>query len=396
MKKKPVIACLIVAAGSGVRMGADMPKQYLKLHGKEILRHTIDIFYKYDMPVQCVISPQHEAHYQQAVNGLNILPVALGGETRQESVHSGLKALKQVLNPDFVLIHDAARPCVTSQDIHNLIHTLESGKIAVTLAMSANETIRKTQDGNLADVVNRQDTWLIQTPQGFDFKTILDAHDKAVKEGFVGTDDTSVASYAGHDVAVIACGRHNLKITTQDDMDMASLFLKQETETRVGNGFDVHAFDDEPACAIRLCGIDIPFEKSLKGHSDADVGLHAITDAIFGAMADGDIGIHFPPSDNEWKDRDSHVFLDKAVDNLKNRGGKILHIDLTLICEKPKVNKHREEIVNHLASYLNLSTGRISVKATTTEKLGFTGREEGIAAQAIVTIQLPLNGDEND
>lgn len=391
MSKKPIIVCLIVAAGSGSRMGADTPKQYMRLHGKMVLRHTIDAFLRANLPVQCVISAEHDMLYQQAVDGLDILPPVMGGATRQESVYNGLKVLDQGIKPDYVLIHDAARPCITSQDINNIIHKLENGIHAVTAATTVSETLRKLTDDHLADIVERDDTWLIQTPQAFSFKTILAAHDKAKTDNFVGTDDTSVASYAGTDVAIVPCGRHNIKITTQDDLIMASALLAPAMETRVGNGFDVHAFDDEPATHIRLCGIDIPYNRSLKGHSDADVGLHTITDAIFGAMADGDIGTHFPPSEATWKNMDSHVFLDKAVDNLKKRGGKLVHIDLTFMCEKPKIGKHREEIVNHLSAYLNLSTSRISVKATTTEKLGFTGREEGIAAQAVVTIQLPAD-----
>lgn len=393
MSKKPIIACLIVAAGSGSRMAADTPKQYMRLHGKMVLRHTIDAFLRAGLPVQCVISPEHDGFYQQAVDGLNILPPVIGGATRQASVHNGLNAMKQTLSPDYVLIHDAARPCITAQDIHNIIHRLQNGAKALTAATSASETLRKGTIDKLADIIDRDNTWLIQTPQAFAFDTILAAHDKAAADHFVGTDDTSVASFAKIDVGIVPCGRHNIKITTQDDLMMASALLAPAMETRVGNGFDVHAFNDEPATHIRLCGIDIPYHRSLKGHSDADVGLHTITDALFGAMADGDIGIHFPPSEATWKNMDSHVFLDKAVDNLKKRGGKLVHIDLTFMCENPKIGKHREAIVNHLSNHLNLSTSRISVKATTTEKLGFTGREEGIAAQAVVTIQIPATDE---
>lgn len=392
MNKSPVIACLIVAAGSGNRMQSDIPKQYMPLHGKPVLRHAIEPFLQNDILVRCVISPGHEDFYQQAVGDMDILPPVHGGATRQQSVYAGLKALAAHC-PDYVLIHDAARPCLTSQDINNLIHRLVSGGKAGTIAMPVSETIRRSAGASLGDLIDRTDAWLVQTPQGFAFDIILNAHEKAARDGFEGTDDTSLASYAGYDVAIVPGGRHNLKITTQDDLMMASALLKQDTETRTGSGFDVHGFADEPAESIRLCGVDIPFDKSLKGHSDADVGLHALTDAIFGALADGDIGMHFPPNDDQWKNRDSHVFLDKAVDNLKKRGGKLIHIDLTLICEKPKIGKHREAITRHLADYFRLSTDRISVKATTTEKLGFTGREEGIAAQAVVTVRLPVAHD---
>ena len=380
----PKIAVLIVAAGVGSRMNADIPKQYSPIHGRMVLTHTLQIFS--DMPeiscVQCVYSKDHDDFYQQAVNGFNTLPPVEGGATRQESVFEGLKALKGK-KPDIVLIHDAARPCVKPQDIRNLINTLKDHKSA-TLAMQVSDTLVQNDV-----IVPRENAWLIQTPQGFDFDTILKAHEHALDDRFIGTDDTSLISHQKIETQYIPCGRYNLKITTQDDLKMAEKLLQPRMETRVGNGFDVHAFNDAPAQSIRLCGIDIPHNKSLKGHSDADVGLHAITDAIFGALADGDIGSHFPPSDQKFKNMDSHVFLDKSVDNLKSRGGKIIHMDITFMCEEPKIGKHREAIRDHLSNHLNLSTSRISVKATTTEKLGFTGRGEGIACQAVVTIEVP-------
>lgn len=384
--RTPKIAVLIVAAGNGSRMNSDIPKQYMKIHGQMVLRHTLNIFTK--MPeismVKCVISDIHRPLYQQAVDGLDILSLSIGGETRQESVYKGLLALQDE-NPDIVLIHDAARPCVKADDIRNLINNLISSQSA-TLAMAVTETLVQNDE-----TIDRNNTWIIQTPQGFDFEKIIKSHKKAVEDNFKGTDDTSIAKHYGAAITYVPCGRHNLKITTQDDLIMAEHLLTKQTETRIGNGFDVHAFNDTPSTSIRLCGIDIPHNKSLKGHSDADVGLHAITDAIFGALADGDIGSHFPPSNDDFKGMDSHVFLDKSVDNLKARGGKIIHIDVTFMCEKPKIGLHREAIRNHLSTHLNLSTNRISVKATTTEKLGFTGREEGIACQAIVTIEVPSN-----
>jgi 2-C-methyl-D-erythritol 4-phosphate cytidylyltransferase/2-C-methyl-D-erythritol 2,4-cyclodiphosphate synthase len=377
------IAVLIVAGGSGVRMDADIPKQYLPIHGKAIIRHTIEKFKK-TILVQCVVSAQHEQFYQQAVEGLNILPAVIGGATRQASVLNGLKAL-EVHNPTHVLIHDAARPCVMSHDIHNVINSLNANDV-VTLAQPLSETIQRNGEN-----IDRDDVWVIQTPQGFSFPLIMDAHMKASQEGFIGTDDTSLTHHYGTQTHYIPCGRHNLKITTQDDLKMAQQLLSSTMETKIGNGFDVHAFDDANATHIRLCGVDIPHVRKLKGHSDADVGLHAITDAIFGALADGDIGSHFPPSDMTFKDMDSHVFLDKAIERSHARGGQINHIDVTFMCEEPKIGKHRDLIRNHLSDYLKLPLSRISVKATTTERLGFTGRGEGIACQAIVTIQVPTN-----
>ena len=362
-------------------MDCDVPKQYLPINGRAIIRHTIEKLMPF-ATLYCVIGADHEELYQQAVDGLNLPDPIIGGVTRQESVRLGLKALEAV-NPDFVLIHDAARPCLYTQDIHNVINRLDDN-FAVTLARPINETLQK--DGA---VIDRENMWAIQTPQAFSYDVILDCHNKAYADGFIATDDASITSNYGYDIDYVPGGVHNIKITTQGDLEMAHMLLSESMETRVGNGFDVHAFADHDAKMIRLCGVDIPYHKALKGHSDADVGLHAISDAIFGAMADGDIGSHFPPSNDDFENMDSHVFLDKSVDILKSRGGKIRHIDLTFMCEEPKIGKHREEIRNHLSNHLNLSTSRISVKATTTEKLGFTGRGEGIAAQAIVTIQVP-------
>jgi 2-C-methyl-D-erythritol 4-phosphate cytidylyltransferase/2-C-methyl-D-erythritol 2,4-cyclodiphosphate synthase len=383
-KKKPNIAVLIVAAGRGSRMESNIPKQYMTINGKTILRHTVDIFANIPeiKSIQCVISSDDMAFYQQAVDGLDILPPVNGGASRQDSVFNGLKALKRH-NPDIVLIHDAARPCVNSQDIQRLIHSFESYKSA-TLAMPVTETLMRGHD-----VIPRDDTWIIQTPQGFHYDTILLAHERALADGYQGTDDCSLTTHYGIHTHYVPCGRHNIKITTQDDLTMAEKLLNSTMETRVGTGFDVHAFDAGAAHSIRLCGIDIAYTRSLSGHSDADVGLHALTDAVFGALAEGDIGTHFPPSDETFKNMDSHVFLDKSVDMLRARGGQIRHIDITFICEEPKISKNQTAMRDHLAHHLNLSTHRISIKATTTEKLGFTGRGEGIACQATVTIGVP-------
>jgi len=377
------IAVLIVAGGNGLRMDNGIPKQYLPIHGKTILRHTLEKFSDFDL-VQCVIGEGHEPLYQQAVNGLSILPHVAGGTKRQDSVYAGLQELK-THSPDYVLIHDAARPCIDSQDIHNIINILKDN-VNATLACPITESLQR--DG---ENIDRDNLWMIQTPQAFDYGMIMDAHKKANQDNFVGTDDTSIARHAGYPIEYVPCGRHNIKITTQDDLKMAQMILSNEMEVRVGNGFDVHQLESNDTNMIRLCGIDIPHDKQLKGHSDADVGLHALTDAIFGALADGDIGTHFPPSDDQFKNMDSHIFLDKSVDILQARGGSLSHIDITFMCEEPKIGKHREEMVNHLSNHLNLSTNRISIKATTTEKLGFTGRGEGIACQAVVTIKVPAN-----
>lgn len=377
------IAVLIVAGGSGLRMDSDVPKQYLQINGQPILRHTLNKFNNFDL-IQCVIGMGHQPFYQQAVDGLNILDPIVGGKTRQDSVYIGLQALK-VHSPDYVIIHDAARPIIYPHDIHNIINVLGKN-VNATLACPISESLQR--DGINID---RNNLWMIQTPQAFDFDMIVNAHEKATTDNFIGTDDTSVAKHLGFDIQYITCGRHNIKITTQDDLKMARMILCPETETKVGNGFDVHAFDTCDAKMIRLCGVDIPHDRQLRGHSDADVGLHALTDAILGALGEPDIGQLFPPNDDQYKNMDSHVFLDKSVDILRTRGGSLTHIDITFMCEEPKIGKHREAIIDHLSNHLKLSTSRISVKATTTEKLGFTGRGEGIACQAVVTIKVPAH-----
>mgnify|MGYP000196718312 CR=1 FL=1 len=380
---RPQIAILVVAGGTGQRMCSDIPKQYLPVYGKAIIRHTIEKLLPFSA-VYCVIGNGQETLYQQAVENLILPDPVIGGQTRQESVYNGLLALEKE-KPDFVLIHDAARPCFYPDDVHKLINSLDGGNGA-TLAMPVSDSLQRDRQ-----VVDRDNLWMIQTPQAFPYPQILECHKKAKEESYIATDDTAIYRYYGFDVDYIPCGRHNLKITTQDDLKMAEKLLHKSMETRVGTGFDVHAFDSREAQSIRLCGIDIPHNRSLKGHSDADVGLHAITDAILGAVAEGDIGQHFPPSNDMYKNMDSHVFLDKSVDILHAKGGSLTHIDLTLICEEPKIGKHREAIRKHLSEHLKLSTSRISIKATTSEQLGFTGRREGIIAQATVTIQVPSN-----
>lgn len=377
------IAILVVAGGNGHRMESDIPKQYLPIQGKPIMRHTVEKLSPFGQ-VYCVIGKDHMAFYQQAMDGLDLPAPIIGGETRQDSVRLGLMALRKD-NPDYVLIHDAARPCFYSDDIHRIINRSDSLK-GLTLAMPVTESLQRG-----GAVLDRDNLWIIQTPQAFPFHKILDCHIKAHKDEVAATDDTALYRHYGFDVEYVPCGRHNLKITTQDDLKMAEKLLETQMETRVGMGFDVHAFDDKESQTIRLCGIDIPHNRSLKGHSDADVGLHAITDAILGAIAEGDIGSHFPPNDDLYKNMDSHIFLDKSVDILYGKGGSLTHIDLTIICEEPKIGKHRAAIQRHLSEHLKLSTSRISIKATTSEQLGFTGRREGIAAQAVVTVKVPAD-----
>jgi 2-C-methyl-D-erythritol 4-phosphate cytidylyltransferase/2-C-methyl-D-erythritol 2,4-cyclodiphosphate synthase len=332
--------------------------------------------------VHCVIAQEHEDLYRNAFSGHDTPPHTHGGETRQQSVYNGLKALK-AHNPDIVFIHDAARPCVTKKDIENLIQACQNYD-AVCLAMPLTESVKRKQD-----MINREDLWIIQTPQVFDFKTILKAHE-TYPDNDALDDTTLYQKLTGEAIHYVPSGRHNLKITTQDDLIMAVRLLTPIYENITGQGFDVHAFDDKHSKYIRLCGVDIPHERSLKGHSDADVGLHALTDAILSTIGAGDIGTHFPPSNDDFKDMDSHIFLQKSLELLKDNGAELRHVDITLICEEPKIGPYREIMQTHLASFLNLPLHRVSIKATTSEQLGFTGRREGIACMALTTVRVKL------
>lgn len=378
------IAALIVAGGNGLRMGGTLPKQYLDLKGQSVLSHTLKVIHSIDIiqTVMCVINDQHESLYQQAVQNNNPHYYCYGGETRQESVYKGLMALKKH-EPDIVLIHDAARPCVTPSDIHNLINSLQKHR-AAALALPVTESIQR-----YGQVIDRDNLWILQTPQAFYYHDILSAHTHTYGDF---TDDTALyTSWSGQPVHYEPCGRHNIKITTAEDLLMAEKLLPphHSTETITGFGFDVHAFDDAHSSSVRLGGIDIPNNKSLKGHSDADVVLHAITDAVLGALAEGDIGSHFPPSDDKYKDMDSHVFLNEVLQILRERNGNLRHLDVTIMCEEPKIGPYRGQMRTHLSETMNIPMKRISIKATTTEKLGFTGRGEGIACHALATIQVP-------
>ncbi len=396
---------LIVAAGRGLRAGGGMPKQYRDVAGAPVLRHTVRAFL--DHPaidgVCVVIHEDDRALYDAAVAGLDILPPAHGGATRQQSVALGLESLVP-LAPRAVLIQDGARPLTDADTISRVLETLgpHAGAIA---AQPASDTIKRAAsdtDGPLAliaETVPRETLWRAQTPQGFLFAPILEAHRQAA--GRELTDDAAVGEAAGLDVALVQGSDRNIKITSPDDFQLAERLMAENTqprgetvqswETRTGLGFDVHAF--EPGNAVILGGVEIPHEAKLKGHSDADVGLHALTDALFGAMVDGDIGQHFPPSDPQWKGAASDQFLIHAVERLRARGGRLVHLDLTLICERPKIGPHREAITGRIAEIVGVTPDRVSVKATTTEQLGFTGRREGIAAQAAVTIELPRSYD---
>jgi 2-C-methyl-D-erythritol 4-phosphate cytidylyltransferase/2-C-methyl-D-erythritol 2,4-cyclodiphosphate synthase len=381
-------AALILAGGSGSRVGGDIPKQYLTVGGRPVIRRTIEVFLSHPAieTVQIVIGADDTELCTNALAGLDIPRPVTGGATRQESSRRGLEALEDS-NPDHVLIHDAARPFIDHATIGRVIAALDTAP-AVLPAVPVADTLKRVAGTPpvVSATVDRQDVWRAQTPQGFRFAQILSAHRAAAGQEM--TDDTAIAEHAGLAVLLVTGNEDNFKITTQDDLQRAERMAKAMTgETRIGTGFDVHAFGD--GNKVILCGIEIPHDRALEGHSDADVAFHAVTDALLGAIAEGDIGSHFPPSDPQWRGAPSRVFLEHAASLVTGRNGSIGNIDLTIICEAPKVGPHRDAMRQSLSEILNIEPGRISVKATTTEKLGFTGRGEGIAAQAAVTVRLP-------
>ncbi len=377
---------LIVAAGRGQRFGGSLPKQYMRLAGVPLLRHSLKAFAAHPavFRVRAVIHPDDRELYDAAAAGLGLAEPVAGGASRQESVLNGLESLAADA-PQRVLIHDGARPFVSAAVIDRVLAALEGAPGAIA-ALPVVDTLKRGAEGRIAGTQDRAGLWGAQTPQGFRFADILAAHRAAAGEEM--TDDAAVAERAGLAVALVEGSRENLKVTSQDDLMTAERWLRgAQSETRVGQGFDVHAFG--PGDHVTLCGIRIAHDAGLVGHSDADVGLHALTDAILGALAAGDIGDHFPPSDPQWKGADSGAFIRHARDLVAARGGRLLHLDVTLICERPRIGPHRAAMTARIAELLDLPAERVSVKATTTEKLGFTGRGEGIAAQAVATIALP-------
>ncbi|NCY23540.1 MAG: bifunctional 2-C-methyl-D-erythritol 4-phosphate cytidylyltransferase/2-C-methyl-D-erythritol 2,4-cyclodiphosphate synthase [Alphaproteobacteria bacterium] len=384
---------LIVAAGKSERMQSDTPKQYLLLNRESILRRTVKTFLSHPMidGVRVVIRREHHMAYKREVEGLTLFPCVMGGDSRQESVRRGLESLRHRM-PRNVLIHDVARPMVSHALITRTIEALENHE-AVLPALPITDTVKRASGGTVAETLPREELFTVQTPQGFHYEAILAAHEKL--RGQALPDDAALVEKLGGKVTLIAGEADNFKLTTEADYNRMRTMLSNDTETRVGIGYDVHVMQpfgpDTPVARqyIKLCGIKIPFTHYLVGHSDADVGMHALVDAIFGALGDGDIGTHFPPDDQKWKGADSDRFLLHAYERVAARGGRIGHLDVTIVCEKPKISPHREIMAQHIAQMLKLDISRVSVKATTTEKLGFTGRGEGIAAQAVASIILP-------
>lgn len=378
-------AILIVSAGKGERLGGHRPKQYLPLLGVAVLRRTILAFAgRSEARIQVVIGPDHGAAYREATEGLELPSPVIGGATRQESVRNGLAALTAE-SPDYVLIHDAARPLVTPALVDRVVAALETGADAAIPLLAVADTLRRENADGSWSAVARDNTFRAQTPQGFRFDAILKAHREFASEDV--TDDMALAERAGLKIVRVAGEETNMKITTQDDMAHAARLLSGAAEFRTGFGYDVHRFT--AGDHVWLCGIKVPHDHALEGHSDADAGLHALTDAILGAIGAGDIGQHFPPTDEKWRGASSDKFLAHAASLVTNAGGTITHCDITFICERPKIGPHRDAMRARVAEILGIDVGRVSVKATTTEGLGFTGRREGLAAEAVATVRWP-------
>ena len=377
---------LVVAAGRGTRVGGPLPKQYLPLAGRPLLRHSLETLATHPgiAAVRVVFNPEDSGHYESATRGLELLTPVAGGAARQDSVRLGLESLENRA-PERVLIHDGARPLVDAGTIDRVLAALDDAEGSIP-ALPMSDTVKRGENGRVLETVDRSQLWRAQTPQGFRFAAILRAHRAA--RGSELSDDAAVAERAGLSVRLVLGNEENFKVTTSEDLLRAEQLLAARAgDIRTGQGFDVHAFGDGDH--LWLCGVKIAHERGLIGHSDADVGLHALTDAILGALGAGDIGMHFPPSDPKWRGLASHRFLRHAADLVATASGSIVHADVTIICERPKVGPHRDAMVARIAEILAIERRRVSVKATTTEKLGFTGRGEGIAAQAVATIRLP-------
>lgn len=369
-------AIIIVAAGRGTRAGGETPKQWQSLAGQPVLAHTVAAFEGIGRIV-VVLHPEDMARGVALFQGK--VALCAGGASRDASVRNALEMLEGS-GVEKVLIHDGARPLVSRAVINGVLEALDSTQAAAP-ALPVSDALWTGENGQVTGTQDRNGLYRAQTPQGFDFDAILSAH-RAHPGG--SADDVEVARAAGLSVAIARGSEDNLKITYPEDFARAERLLGDKMDIRLGHGYDVHAF--EPGDHVTLCGVAVPHDKKLKGHSDADVGMHALTDAIYGALAEGDIGRHFPPSDPQWKGAASEIFLDHAVKLAEARGFRLGNADVTLICEQPKIGPHATEMAQVLARIIGIEPGRISVKATTSERLGFTGREEGIAAIATATL----------
>ncbi len=383
---KPNIAVLIVAAGSGERFGADVPKQYQPLLGRPILSWSVDIFTQHAdiKSVYVAIHPDHAERFAAACPGITALH---GGGTRQQSALKGLEEIAKREKPDYILIHDAARPGISGDLITDICNVLKNND-AVIPGLPVTDTIKRA-NGDSVKTESRDNLYAIQTPQAFKFDTILALHRQHADKSL--TDDAALCEIAGPAVKIIAGEKSNFKVTHPEDLALMEQTIAARCgDIRTGTGYDVHKLIEQSGRKLMICGIELQHSHVLEGHSDADVGLHAITDALLATICDGDIGMHFKPTDARWKNADSAKFLRHAGNLIAAQGGIISHVDVTIICEAPKIGPHRDAMRAKIGEILALPLNRVSVKATTTEGLGFTGRREGIAAEAVATVRLPF------
>ena len=384
------VAAIVVAAGRGLRAGGDLPKQYRRILGEPVIRPSLTTLARHDeiSAVQPVIHPDDAGLFEPAVAGLDLLPAVPGGASRQASVRAGLEALEP-RSPDLVLVHDAARPFASPALISRAIAAARKSGAAVPVIAVADTVKTVDAAGTVTGTIDRANLRMVQTPQAFSFAALLEAHRRAQAAGREDfTDDAALAEWAGLAVTTFEGEAGNVKLTTNEDFARAEAAkLAGLSDVRTGFGFDVHQFGDGDH--VMLGGVRIAHTRGLSGHSDADVVLHALVDAILGALADGDIGVHFPPTDPQWRGASSDRFLAFAVERLRARGGRIAHLDVTVVCETPRIGPHRDAIRARIAEIAGVPVERIGVKATTSEKMGFTGRGEGMAAFANATVRLP-------
>lgn len=381
------VAALILAAGQGSRAGTDIPKQFRQIGGKAVLAHSVEAFARHPAvgAVYLVIGSGQQETVRTMIGDGQVTAIIQGADSRRGSVRAGLEAIAATGGADRVLIHDAARPFLSPSMIDQLLAALEQAPGAFPALPVADTLVKST--GNIAgDIVDRSGLYRVQTPQAFHFESIIRAH-RAWDSSREATDDAQMLREAGHDVLMVPGDERLEKLTYPQDFARAEAQLASCRTTRVGMGYDVHrlAVDEQ----LWLCGVQVPHDRGLAGHSDADVAIHAIVDAVLGALSEGDIGSHFPPSDPQWRGAASSRFLEYAANRVTDRGGRMEHIDVTIICEAPKIGPHRDAMRHRISEILAIPLDRVSVKATTTERLGFAGRREGIAAQAVATISLP-------
>lgn len=394
MASQREVAALIVAAGRGTRAGGDLPKQYRCLAGRPVLSYAVEALLASDRidQVVVVIDPADTALYRSAVPSMpRLLAPVAGGATRQASVLAGLEGLVAQA-PDIVLVHDAARPFLSQTLIEDAVDAIAAGAVAAVPGVAVVDTIKCVDAaGHVTGTPDRAALRAVQTPQAFHYRTLLEAHRRAAAAAAPAmTDDAAVMEWAGHPVTVFTGDPANVKLTHPEDFDAAERRLrghKAMNDVRTGQGYDVHAFGDGDH--VWLGGVRIAHDRGVIAHSDGDVVLHAATDAILGAIADGDIGTHFPPSDAQWKGASSDRFLAHAAALLAARGGIVSSLDVTVVCEAPRIGPHRDAMRQRMAAILGIDAGRIGIKATTSEKMGFTGRREGLAALAVATVRLP-------